>query len=209
MCSNGFPLDVKPRFCDSISVRPVARQNTFPCRLVWWLSTSCRATAKRHGFMRLIQLTRGFFAKVDEVDYDWLSQYCWCVDNPSDGLYYAVRTVGKHPLKKFLMHRVILGISDCRKVDHRDGDGLNNQRFNLRPATNSQNNGNQRRPINNKSGFKGVYWNKRMLKWHAQITIFQRRTHIGVFDNKVEAAFAYDAAAREHFGEFARTNFPD
>jgi len=92
-------------------------------------------------------------------------------------------------------------------VDHKDGDGLNNQRSNLRRSSALQNSQNQRLSRRNKSGFKGVFF--KGPKWMASIRMNGRSTHLGMFDSAEAAALAYDAAAAAAFGEFARLNFPD
>ena len=88
----------------------------------------------------------------------------------------------------------------------RDCDGLNNRRSNLRLATPSQNMQNSRIPSNNSSGFKGAFWHKRERKWQAQIKLNGKKKHLDYFDTVEEAAAAYDKAAIELFGEFARPN---
>ena len=106
------------------------------------------------------------------------------------------------------MHRFLLGLAmgDRRMVDHIDGDGLNNRRENLRVCTASQNAGNSVLPCDNRSGFKGVL--PRRLRWRAEIKIARRSIFLGSFDSPDEAAHAYDAAAREFYGDFACVNFP-
>lgn len=104
------------------------------------------------------------------------------------------------------MHREILGITDSRDTDHRDNNGLNNQRYNIRPATRVENRRNQPKRGGN-SRFKGVCWHKRDHRWRSQITVNGRVQHLGYFTDDVMAALAYDDAARQHFGEFALTNF--
>jgi hypothetical protein len=108
------------------------------------------------------------------------------------------------------MHRFILGATDRKvKVDHKDRDGLNNQRYNLRPSTNGQNNMNSsKRSDGNSSKYKGVCWHKRYGKFQAGIKLNGRSKYLGMFTDELQAALAYDAAAREHFGEFALCNFP-
>jgi len=92
-------------------------------------------------------------------------------------------------------------------VDHKDGNGLNNRKANLRLCTNSQNqanrNGTQR---NNTSGFNGVTWSKHDKKWRAKIMLNKKRVHLGGYYTAAEAANAYDKAAIKLFGEFARVN---
>ena len=105
------------------------------------------------------------------------------------------------------MHRMILGLGygDERKADHENHDTLDNRRSNLRVATTSQNGSNSRVRKDNTSGFKGVgYRGGRFL---AYIRVNGKRSYLGTYGTAVEAALAYDAAAREHFGEYACTNF--
>jgi len=93
------------------------------------------------------------------------------------------------------------------RVDHTDGNGLNNCRANLRSATQSQN-GMNRRKQGNKSGYKGVSRATNSNRWQARIRVNRKATHIGTFDTRIEAARAYDEAALVLHGEFARLNFP-
>ena len=92
-----------------------------------------------------------------------------------------------------------------RYIDHKDRDGLNNQRENLRWCTGSQNQAN-RCIINLSSGYKGVYWDNPTNSWRAKIGFKNRTIHIGRFKTAVEAANAYDTKAVELFGEYALTN---
>ncbi len=103
------------------------------------------------------------------------------------------------------MHRQIMGAPAGMVVDHVNHKTLDNQRENLRVCTQSQNNANQRK-TRGASRFKGVAWHKRTGKWHARIGKNGRRHHLGCFNNEALAAQAYNAAALEHFGEFALLN---
>jgi hypothetical protein len=103
------------------------------------------------------------------------------------------------------MHRVIAGTAGHLQTDHKDGDGLNNRRSNLRPCTSAQNKANVGLRSDNRSGFRGVSRNAQDNCWIARI----QGRHIGVFRDAVDAARAYDDAARKAFGEFAHLNFPD
>lgn len=157
-----------------------------------------------------IPLTQGYSAIVDEEDYEFLSTFKWraLVNRKWNGSsVYAVREVsvdGK-PVA-ILMHRLIAG---CKEdVDHHDGNGLNNQRYNLRPANDSQNLANSRKRCISSSRFKGVVWHKRLRKWQAAIAAYGVRYHIGSFKDEVDAATAYNFKAFELFGEFARMNTP-
>jgi AP2 domain/HNH endonuclease len=109
------------------------------------------------------------------------------------------------------MHRLLLDFPECQ-IDHRNGNGLDNRRANLRLCDGRQNAMNRRQRSDNTSGFKGVHLEAphgyhKGGKWVAQIQAQGRRIKLGRFNTAEEAARAYDAAARKHFGEFARTNF--
>jgi len=161
--------------------------------------------------MKEIQLTQGKVALVDDADFEWLSQYKWQASKEGHS-WYAVRacrdSLGRK--SKARMHRDIL---KCEQdVDHRDLNGLNNQRYNLRPCNDSQNQHNRRRHVANTSGFIGVHKVKGSFAsehWQSRIAVNRRRIHLGYFLNKEDAARAYDEAARKYFGEFARTNYGD
>lgn len=172
------------------------------------LIAQAAATPPDHS-TRFISLTQGKVTAVDAVDFDWLNQWKWCA-NYQHGLWYAVRsTHGKHTERKRIrMHRLIMDASTNTQVDHEDGDGLNNRRSNLRFSTQLQNTWNKRRGRRNTSGFKGVSWHSRDLRWIAHVGVNFKLMHLGYFATAEEAARAYDKAAREHFGEFANLNFP-
>ena len=163
--------------------------------------------------MREIPLTQGKVALVDDEDYEWLSQWKWCALNRGDGCYYAVRGTYDRTTRasrQIRMHRQIMGMEGSRPdVDHKDTNGLNNQRSNLREASRSDNIGNARLRRDNVSGLKGVTWMPTKQKWRARIGPVQgQRRFLGYFPTAEEAARAYDAAALELFGDFARPNFP-
>lgn len=171
-----------------------------------------------------IPLKGGFVALVSPEDFDRANAYRWHVKRKKSqpGKLYVQRTIrlgsGRAAKKTAeTLHRFIMGARAGELVDHQDGDGLNNQRWNLRLATNEQNNFNVVRSKNRKrGGFKGVSWNPTAGKWQASICAGEvkpngkrRQLYLGVFTEPSDAARAYDAAAREHFGEFASLNFPE
>lgn len=160
--------------------------------------------------MKRIPLTRGMFALVDDADYDSMMVHKWSARWGKSSWYASSNVTVNGQRKGIEMHRLLLGVTDPKThVDHIDSDGLNNQRTNIRLASNAQNQHNARvARKNNTSGFKGVYWNRIGRTWKAQIKIQRRMTHLGTFRDKLEAARAYDAAAIKHFGAFARVNFP-
>ncbi len=104
------------------------------------------------------------------------------------------------------MHGLIVGARRGEVVDHKDGDGLNNLESNLRKCTNPENTRNQEKHSNNKSGFKGVHWDKSRGKWKAQIMWNRKQYHLLASDSKEDCAINYNVAAQIFFGEFARLN---
>ena len=152
---------------------------------------------------RDIVLTKGRVARVDDEDWEWLSQWRWHYNNG-----YAMRNVGPHSdRRRILMHRLILNTPEGVDTDHIDRDRLNNTRANLRICTDSQNIANRPASRNNKSGYKGVWYDARRKKWQATIERNRRKYHLGAHATPEEAARAYDTAAREFWGEFAWVNF--
>jgi hypothetical protein len=165
-----------------------------------------RPTVKqpKNGNIRFIPLTKGKIAIVDLEDYAWLNKYKWYATY-SDGRYYAYRRFNK---KSMSMHRYIMNAPKDKVVDHKDGNGLNNRRSNLRICAIRENVLNRRGRYKT-SKYKGVHWNKKVSKWVSSITERGKYKFLGHFDNEVEAAKAYDKQAAKLFGEFAYLNFPD
>lgn len=160
--------------------------------------------------MKEITLGKDRVALVDDANYDWLSHFTWHVQHGSS-TDYAASQVGSstNPNRKlFYMHRIILRAEKGVHVDHIDHNGLNNQRDNIRLCTPRQNMMNKH-GHSKTSRFKGVLYQKRREAWIAQIYLNYRLTRLGTHDTEIDAALAYDKAARYHFGEFALLNFPD
>jgi hypothetical protein len=156
---------------------------------------------------------RGRVALVDDGDYDTASAHRWRVKEstrPGGGVVGPyVRTEIRLPggqRRTIYLHTLLTGWA---RVDHRNGDPLDNQRHNLREATNAQN-GHNRSPDDRAmaSGFKGVTWDRQRRKWRARIMANGARRSLGHFADEAVAARAYDEAASELHGEFARLNFP-
>jgi hypothetical protein len=145
---------------------------------------------------------------IDTEDLPLISAFRGTWNVTKDGnTYYVKRETQQQKRKaKVSIHRLITG-SDAKRVDHKDGNGLNNQKSNLRDATPGQNRANAGLSSTNTSGYRGVAWHRRIGKWRAvlQGACYQ---HLGYFDSKDAAARAYDAAALRTFGDFARLNFP-
>lgn len=160
----------------------------------------------------IIPLTRGLVTVIDKQDAD-LGAVLWMAQSGGRGRLYAARWVrngGGWTLE--YMHRIILARKLARplrrgeQVDHINGNPLDNRRANLRLATNTQNQRNSR--ARSASGYKGVTWHKRDCKWQAQIQHNGQLRHLGYFNSRIEAARAYDDAARQLFGPYAALNFP-
>jgi hypothetical protein len=152
--------------------------------------------------VRYIGLPGGVFVIVDAADYEWLRRYHWRAGGNGSGYAYC-RLEGK----VIPMHRLIMNPPPDKVVDHISGNPWDNRRGNLRVCTQAENARN-RRKRSGTSRFKGVRWNRSTRKWVAQICHLGKTTYLGSFDDEVEAAKAYDRAAAERFGEFARLNFP-
>ncbi len=139
--------------------------------------------------------TNGSFV-IDTADIDLIKSYRWCI---SCG-YVSANVKGK----SVRLHVFLMKPKRGRLVDHRDGDGLNNRRGNLRVTTKSGNGANKiHLNSNNRSGYHGVHKHTQNGRWVAQIKVKGKRYHIGLFDSPEEAARAYNKRAREEFGEFA------
>lgn len=150
--------------------------------------------------MKKIPLTQNKVAIVSDRDFEFISKFTWHNVNGR-----ARTTINK---KLILMHRLIMGLKhgDERQVDHINGNPLDNRRHNLRICTRSQNLGNSKKQKNATSKYKGVTWSKRSRKWRANIVMNGFQQCLGYFNNENEAADAYDFAAIQHFGEFAKLN---
>lgn len=161
--------------------------------------------------MKTIPLTKGMEAVVDDCDYEHLMQWKWLyTQRVGTGYAECHRTVnGKR--QTIRMHTLVaercgLRCGDGVEVDHRNHDGLDNRRGNLRLATRAQNLANRGLLRNNTSGFKGVCWDRSRKKWLAYIDVAGRRRHLGRFGDRGDAAGAYNEAALKYYGEFACLN---
>ena len=152
-----------------------------------------------------MKLTHGKFAEVDDADFELVSVFPWRAVRIRN-TWYAETYLGG---SREFMHRFLFCPAAGEQIDHRDGDGLNNRRANLRATTPALNQANRRR-TRSASGFKGVCWGPlrqgKLLPWRAYIQVDGRQRHLGRYATPEQAARAYDRAAREAFGEFACTN---
>lgn len=159
--------------------------------------------------VREIPLSRGQVALVDAADYEWLSQWRWSYGKRGYAYRRLSRTIDAHQ-HAIYMHHDVLPVPAGMQVDHKNHNKLDNRRANLRLATQHQQARNQppRRGVHT-SRFKGVSRHVQSSRWRARIRIDGHQISGGLFINEEDAARAYDAMAREHFGEFAWLNFPD
>jgi hypothetical protein len=184
--------------------------------------------------MKEIELTKGYSTKVDDEDYEWLSEYSWHAHESKTGKLkdrnrlrcrVSARAAfrvdldgGEYAYRIVPMHRMILHARPDQHVDHINGDALDNRRENLRLVTNQQNSWNAlgAKSFNGKpttSRFKGVF--KKVCKtkfgdyeyWVCKIGVNGKEITVYHGKDEIEAACMYDLAAMGHFGEYARTNF--
>lgn len=158
-----------------------------------------------HANYRTIPLTKNQVALVDKDDYDEMIKYSWHASwDKTTRSFYALRADCRDgKCRTVSMHRQILGEPIGEFVDHANCDTLDNRKKNLRKANHSQSARNNRKRMDNKSGYKGVC----MLpngKYRASISVNKKWLHLGVFQSKLDASEAYRKAAMNLHGEFAR-----
>lgn len=162
--------------------------------------------------MKLIPLTKGQLVMVDDADYEWLMQWKWYAHRiDKTNKFYAKRSEWD-PIKRknisYYMHSFIVKPENGLIVDHRDRNGLNCQRSNLRSCTKSENTNNKTPLPNRSSNYLGVCKNKdnKSSPWRAQLTKDGVQHHLGYYKTEVEAALAYNEGAKIHHKEFANLN---
>ena len=153
--------------------------------------------------VKQIELTQGKVALVDDDDFEELSRYSWCADKIGNNWYAKNRKNNKIRY----MHRLIMGAGLGQFIDHKNMNGLDNRRANLRFCTRSQNYFNTKKDNGCSSKYKGVYWHETNKKWVAYINGNRQIQYLGSFDDEIVAAKTFDKAAKTSRGEFARLNF--
>lgn len=153
------------------------------------------------------QLPNGSTVLVDDIDFPLALQYKWqfCKGYAKRDVWIP-ETQTKHSV---YLHRELLGVATGVQVDHRNGNGLDNRRKNLRPCTQQQNQFNSHKKAATSSTYKGVTYSPKRSKWIGQLMVDRKTHNLGYFLTEMAAALAYDRAALHFFGEFANLNFPD
>lgn len=160
--------------------------------------------------MKRIPLTRGKFAIVDDEDFDYLNQWKWHADESKrrsgPSAWYAARGfINNGKRVNVRMHQAMAKRLRFPKgaSDHKNRNGLDNRRHNIRPCNQSQNNGNREKWAACSSRFKGCWWDTKRQKWIVKIMLNGVSHHIGRFKSEHQAGIAYEEAAEILFGEFA------
>jgi hypothetical protein len=152
-----------------------------------------------------IRLTRGFVTIVDDDDFEYLNQWNWQAEKSKRGCYYACRTIQKGNKKTHVkMHRLIMKAKGLVEIDHKDGDGLNNCRNNLRECSHLNNCHNKRNLRHeNISGISGVQWDSQRNKWRARIIVERKEIFLGRFSKLSQAINARKKAEILYYGEYS------
>lgn len=156
--------------------------------------------------MKYIELNKGYQAIVDDEDYDRLMKYNWFVEiKDKNNTVYACRNDGN---SKPFMHREVLGLTDPTiYTDHKNGNGLDNRKCNLRPCTPRQNNANRPKRSDSNNKYKGITWHKRDQRWEVHVyPKNSKRKYVGSSQCEITAAKMYNEAAKKYYGEFAYLN---
>lgn len=149
--------------------------------------------------MKTIIVSKKFKAVVSDRDYKVLNKYPWYVVKTPRSIYANTSINGK----TVYMHRLIMSAQKGQEIDHINNDGLDNRRENLRFCTSSQNKANMRLRSDNKSGYKGVNFDKQTGKWRARIKFNNKEYSLGRH-NKLEDAVKARKAALTLHGKFAK-----
>lgn len=158
--------------------------------------------------MKEIRLNTGETVLCDDDDFEMLSTFSWYRVLPTKRCRHTyVRTCITKNGKRhsIMMHRMVMRVYDSKiMIDHINNNSLDNRKCNLRVCSNSENLRNTRKRVNNKSGYKGVHWDKVKGMYRASIMHYRRKIQLGCFKDPAEAHKAYIEASKKLHGEFAR-----
>ena len=158
----------------------------------------------------IISLTQGQETIIDLADWDLVKDYRWYAHWEDNTFYVLTNVYSAYTVQqKIRLHRLLLAAPKGVLVDHVDRNGLNNRRNNIRLVTSLENRCHSVGQKGSRSAYKGVTWNKQSRKWQSGIMLHGQSRHLGLFNDELDAAEAYDEAAIELFGEYALLNFPN
>lgn len=156
------------------------------------------------GEVAFVPLTQGYEAVIDAADVHLVDRWNWSAKVNPRGVYAVRVQKSQQKSRSVYIHRLLMSEPTGFQVDHRDANGLNNRRSNLRLASQAQNNCNKRLRNDSTSGLKGVTWHKRAAKWQAKIQAGLICKYLGLFHSAEAAHAAYQAASADLHGEFGR-----
>ena len=155
--------------------------------------------------MKEIPLTQGKVALVDDEDFERVNKLKWYAHREGDTFYAIHKFVVDGSQKGITMQQFLLDVPKGRLIDHKNGEGLDNQRANIRECSKAENVRNCKKNCKNTTGYKGVTYIKGMFI--ARIKFNYKKITLGRFKTAIEAALAYDEGSKKYHGEFGRTNF--
>lgn len=154
--------------------------------------------------MKRVKLTCGKYALIDDEDFDRIEKHSWHLVKIGSVFYAATGIWNGSNMTTYYLHRFIMNTPKRLVTDHIDGNGLNNQKSNLRVCTSSQNHMNTGLQKNNTSGYRGVMWYKRDKKWLAVIKIDKKLINLGKYKEKSKAIEIRSKAEKKYYKEFAQ-----
>jgi hypothetical protein len=168
-------------------------------------------TGIENGSVRWIPLNKGYYTILDADDYDRIIKSHWWVQVKGDTFYAEAVSKINGKWKHVKMHREILGLvrGDGNMVDHKNRNGLDNRKSNMRLSTKSSNGYNCKMKSHNTSGYRGVHWSKAASKWQTRIGVNGSPKYLGCYVDIIEAASEYDKASIKFWGKDAILNFPE